>query len=102
MKEPKQVVVALRAGKREYREQVDLDSIHDHFDECVANGANPQLEAITFAHYVRPLQIDAQELDSINGNHFLYGWMESLVQSDSCPEFIYTEPVEQLEVTWTR
>ena len=76
----------------------EYNSLKDGFEEAKRNGANPQLEPISFEDYVRPIskvQLKNNTFKEYNGNHFIYGWFELLIQSDYCPPWIYAnkEPI---------
>jgi hypothetical protein len=84
-----------------YSEQVDLDEQHEMWEEWVTNGANPDLEKMTFEHFHREVEFPLNQLNQYNGSHFIFGFLESLWQSDNCPSFMYDDSLTfEVEVTW--
>ncbi|WCK57252.1 hypothetical protein PP175_29110 (plasmid) [Aneurinibacillus sp. Ricciae_BoGa-3] len=49
--------------------------------------------------FFRPGEFDGDKIEDYNGKHFIYGYMESLTQSDRCPSFLYDSLVEIKKVT---
>ena len=75
------VKVEIRCGDRFAGEYVNLDEERKHFDECA--------HQITFEYWTRP--ITAIEIGKLLGNHFVFGYLESLFQSDHSPSFFLEE-----------
>lgn len=44
--------------------------------------------------YFRSISCNESEISNFNGNHFIFGWIESLYQSDNCPMFFSDELVD--------
>ena len=78
----------IRSNGREFSEEIDLAEVREHYAECVANGANPHLEKISFEQYTCPAMGKIVAMDSFNGKHFIFGHLETLFQSDQCPQWI--------------
>lgn len=82
----------VRSDSFEYKEVVDLEEEREHFDLCQANGANPLMKYMTFEDHIRPGAWHDHEIDSLNGNHFLFGWIESISQrSNGSPIHYFPE-----------
>ena len=81
------LIVSITRGKREYKEDVTEEARED-FDECVSNGANPHLVKLGWEEWTKEIIVNEKELSDLNGRHFLYGWIESFMQSDECPNWI--------------
>ena len=97
------VRITLRRGalSRSYTEQVDLDDEREMWEEWTTNGANPHLEGVTFEQYHSPLDISEKKVNDLNGRHFIFGFLESLYQSDRCPSFLFDNSDEgKVEVLW--
>ena len=82
------LIVSITRGKREYKEDVTEEARED-FDECVSNGANPHLVKLGWEEWTKEIIVNEKELNDLNGRHFLYGWIESFMQSDECPNWIH-------------
>ena len=85
------VIVEVKVGRRKYIEEIDLAAQREYFDELKSNGANPRMADVTFEHWVREVSFDAKDIGKFNGdaNHFIYGYWESLCQSDHAPRNLY-------------
>ena len=40
--------------------------------------------------YFKEGEFSEEEVTNLNGKHFIYGFLESLGQSERCPDFLYT------------
>jgi hypothetical protein len=74
-------------GSKSYSEIIKDSKYHELlgcFNELKSNGANPDLDGVEFSDYVRPMKSKcvSEKIDSFNGNHFIYGWLECFIQSD--------------------
>ena len=53
---------------------------------------------------IRPVKVTDENLHIVNGNHFLFGWLEGIFQSDCSPAFCLEEFNKgheyEYEVTW--
>jgi len=81
------ITVTIRDDKHEYSEIIkdeDLNNLMEEFEECKNNGANPQLEKITFEEYTRDISFNwnKENMYNLNGNHFIFGWLECFEQLD--------------------
>ena len=98
----KTIVIIISNQSMVYGENIcgeDYRSIEAYFQECKSNGSNPHLENMTFEYYIRPIgktRLKNETFKEYNGNHFIYGWFEGLIQSDNCPQWIYAnqEPID--------
>ena len=99
--EPTNVTVTLRSGGRSFCEEIDLAAQRSYFERLCSNGANPALDDVSFAQWVREVSVAGNQLDALAGDHFVFGWFESLSQSDASPDFLYTDGLDRLEVNWT-
>jgi len=79
--------VEITKGKRAYKEDV-TEEAREYFDECVSNGANSHLMKLGWDEWTKEIIVNEKELSDLNGRHFLYGWIESFMQSDECPNWI--------------
>lgn len=94
------ISVTIRAGKRSYIEEIDMEVQKEMWNEWTTNGANPDLEKMTFEDFHRPIKFiwkDRKE-DQYNGNHFIYGWLECFCQSDDVPEWMRESKEMEVEV----
>jgi len=70
--------------------QDEIDEMKEYFEELQSNGANPEVEKITFKEYIRPLSnLSEKELEEEDNKrpHFLDGFIESIGQSDKYSGF---------------
>ena len=81
----------IKSEKRRYEEEIDVTDIKEHFEECQGNGANPHLEKLSFKEYTKPVTDVLSNVHKYNGNHFIFGYLECLFQSDHCPRWIENE-----------
>lgn len=99
------VTVRVSAGGRSVSQDLDLVEEREYFDELKSNGANPGLTDVTFEQWLAPIctpdVLSLRELAEYNGNHFIYGHIESLMQSDSCPRFVREAERVKIEVLWS-
>lgn len=85
----RKIFVQIRDDKREYAETIegeDLSSLEADFAECQGSGANPQLEKLTFNEWTKTITclfLNEDEFKSLNGTHFIYGWVENFLQSEN-------------------
>lgn len=86
------LIISIAKGKREYKEDV-TEEASEHFEECVSNGANPHLVKLGWDEWTKETIVSKKEIDGLNGKHFLYGWIESFMQSDDYPRWIDDEGV---------
>lgn len=98
------VLVRITDGKRTYEENVTEEE-QKYFKEISTNGANPEIEKMSFEHWTRPIKedlMDNQSLDKYNtcdqNAHFIFGWMECFSQSDNVPQWIYEAKHLSIEV----
>lgn len=49
---------------------------------------------------LRPIEIKLSDLESVNGNHIIYGLWECFVQSDNCPMFIWETKADDIILRW--
>jgi len=68
-----------------WQEELDKDAA-EYFEELQTNGANPHIEKITWEHWTRPIECHLGEIGQFNvegsNAHFIFGYLESLWQSD--------------------
>jgi hypothetical protein len=73
--------VTISVGKCSYSEIIEEDALREYFEGC---------QNVEWDQYIRPLDISAEkEFDSLNGNHFLFGFIECFSQSDSGASIIF-------------
>lgn len=84
----RRLIVSITSGKRECKEDV-TEETKEHFDECVSNGVNPHLVKLGWDEWIREVIIKHRDIDQLNGKHFLYGWVESFLQSDDVPAWVW-------------
>jgi len=79
----------------------ELSGLKDYFSELQTNGANPDIEKMTFETWNRPIIISpVSKIDRHNGgtnSHFIYGWFETYGQSDEC-EIRHWDELGSIEV----
>lgn len=93
-----EVWVKYKGDGEEYASRLP-DWYPEYFEEISED--NPKMEGVSWYEYIRPLQIHENELRDLNGvPHFLYGFDESLFQSDDCPQFILEEENLEITVEW--
>lgn len=81
------VKVELRCGDRFAGEYIDLDEERKDYDASTWSKKKPAWE-----HYIRPVTSSADDIEDLNGNHFVFGYLEALFQSDiSSPAFFLEE-----------
>lgn len=83
-------MISITREKREYKEDV-TDEAKEHFDECVSNGANPHLVKLGWDEWTKEIIVNKRQLEDLNGKHFLFGWIESFMQSDDCPDWMHND-----------
>lgn len=75
---------SIHVGGRTYSEVLDMEEEREYFDESEWVGKKVDWET-----YTRP--VTTRDMDDLNGNHLLFGWLESIFQSDRSPHFCLTE-----------
>ena len=82
--------VTMSSGHRKAVEELTesyFNRIKDNFDEYKTNGHNSHLKDVSFEEYIRPVSIDwsnSKALEALK-DHFLYGYIECLFQSEDSP-----------------
>ena len=74
----KQGIATIRCGGRSVSEIIDLEEEEEHFNDSY----HPD-ETLTFDHWTRSVKVD--DINIVNGNHLLFGYVECLFQSDASP-----------------
>lgn len=95
----KAVVVALSGGGNRVEVDVDLESMREHFDECQSNGANPDMEGLTFEEWIAEVSFPSNGIPN-DPRHFLFGWLEAYAQSGETPMWLHETPLVMVEVRW--
>lgn len=95
-----EITVEITNGKKTYSEKLDMKKEKEEWNEWTTNGANPHLEKITFDYYHRPITCNFDSIEKYNGNHFIFGWHESFIQSDDVSGWMYD--AKKLTITVTR
>jgi hypothetical protein len=62
------IKVEIRCGDRYIGEYLDIAKIKDEFDKVT--------QPFNFDWYIRPITITVDELGKLNGDHFIYVYME--------------------------
>lgn len=87
------IKITITCGNRSYSEILDeseMNDIREHFDECKTNGANPHMKDLTFEENIKPIpETSMERLKDFSGNHFIFGWMECILQSDRAPHCLW-------------
>lgn len=82
----------VHVGGRAYSEVLDMDEIKLRFDEA------HHAEKIPWDAWTRPVRVVGEDaFDDLRGNHLLFGWCESLFQSDHSPFSCLTDLNEDAE-----
>lgn len=88
---------SVTVGGRTFSEILDEKEEREYFDES----SRPD-NGITWEHYTRPIEkVDETGLEKLNGNHILFGWIESLFQSDMTPYMSLTYMNEDKEWSYS-
>lgn len=70
-------------------EELDMKEQKEYFKELQTNGANPDIEKITWDEWMMPVRIRHEDIQIWNKKpHFIYGWWESFLQSDNVPQWL--------------
>lgn len=80
--------VSIKNGKNEFVENIfgeDLQEYFDYFKELQTNGANPELEKMTIDEWFCPVKFCLKDIDEFSGKHFIFGFIECLLQSENRP-----------------
>lgn len=85
-KKTEQRRASIHVGGRTYSEVIDMAEVREHYDEAEFSRRKP-----TWERYTRPVTVKADKVESLAGNHFLFGWVEGIHQSDSSPIFALEE-----------
>lgn len=72
-----------------YFEHLDLDDELEMYREQEYPRPVDDVDDAGFQHYIRPVSVT--DVRSLNGNHTMYGWFESLSQSDHAPQFLWED-----------
>jgi hypothetical protein len=85
-----------------YTKEVNLADELEMWNEWTTNGANPRLEGVSFDQYYKPVNFALSLMREFNGKHFIFGYLEALMQSDDCPPFIFeaADEATSIEVLW--
>lgn len=78
------IVITLKKGRRSFVEELILEEMlaDDKKTKVIWGDGKPSGDPY---HY-RPIgPVPISDLDQFNGNHFIYGWLEALAQSDDFP-----------------
>ena len=78
--------LSVTIGNRSCSEVVDVQQEKEDYYESGWVNDPP-----TWEQWMRPIKIHANDLESLNGNHILYGWVESLFQANGNPYLFLTE-----------
>lgn len=70
--------VIFKFDKEEHIYHIDDEELQEEKEDC-------EMDNDEFDNYIRPLSINTCNIDSLNGNHYLFGWFESYCQSDRMP-----------------
>lgn len=104
MSEKKKIIVRITDGKHTYEEDVTEDQ-KEYYGEISTNGANPEMNDVSFEQWTRPVKENLMEdnsLDKYNTRdkscHFIFGWMECFSQGDDVPEWMHDAKELTIEV----
>lgn len=61
----------------------------EYAKDLIEAGCNG-LDETNIEDYFMPGMFAEEDIESLNGQHFLYGYLESLYQSDRCPDILHT------------
>lgn len=96
------VTIILKGGEHQYKENLDLAMEREMWDEWSTNGANPWTLLTSFEKLHRPIKVTADQLDQFNkadeNQHFIYGWIECLCQSDDAPRSLLNRPAKDITI----
>lgn len=77
--------LTLRCDNIEYAEYIQAEDLIEDYSESYFPSGKPD-----FATYIRPVEKrPINEIEDLNGNHFIFGHLEALFQSDQSPYMIF-------------
>ncbi|PLS19103.1 hypothetical protein CVD28_01465 [Bacillus sp. M6-12] len=71
----------------------EVDTVTDYYEEM--KEVRGEEHATSF---FRSGVFEGEEIESHNGKHYIYGYLEGLYQSDRCPHFLYDAEIKQITV----
>lgn len=88
---PIKVKVTVTAGSFSCSYEEDYTDYAKTLIECnnVFTSTNVKMTEKNILEYFKPGIFKGSEIDTLNGDHFIYGWLESFAQSRRCPEELF-------------
>lgn len=87
---PIKVMVTVKTEKYSYSVIEDYTEYAEDLIDCnnEFTSTGVKMTEDNIEDYFKEGTFKDSEIEVLNGDHFLFGFVESLAQSDSCPEFI--------------
>ena len=71
-------IIIISDGQRAYSE-IMPEWILEHYEDCGPDES--------FKEWTKPIEVTSKEIAQYNGNHFIFGWYESFLQSENWPNW---------------
>lgn len=89
---PITVEIVITGDKFSFTFQEDYTDYAADLIECsnVFKDTQILMNAENIYDFFKDGEFESKDIESLNGNHFLFGFLENFGQSDMCPEKLYT------------